>query len=59
MRGQLTFGCHETCLYHVAASVSDCCLCHGAHQHMLLVAEVCLHRKPVCARASGRGITSG
>lgn len=34
---------------HVAASVSDCCLCHGSDQHMLLVATLCVHRTLFCA----------
>lgn len=38
---------HETGLkrvYHVALPVSDYCLCHGADQHKLLVAELGGHR---------------
>lgn len=51
--GHWTCNWLEKCLRHVAASVSECCLCHGADQHMLLVAEVCVHRMfsvCVCAR---------
>lgn len=51
--GQSTRSKLETCFYHAEASVSDGCLCHGADQHMLLMAEVCVHRNSVCARLVG------